>query len=117
MAGIESLKSLLKFLITASVKIATADTNQNGKIDWMEGLSIITAVGFKIPGLINDIPGIKEEWKDLSPDEAKELAKYLAQEFDLPDTDSEKLEALVKRIATGLVDNYELYKDIQAILA
>jgi hypothetical protein len=117
MAGIEALKSTIKFLIAAASKLATADANHNGRIDWMEGLNLIMSVGFKLPGIINDIPEIKLEWKDLTPDEAKELAEWFAQEFDLPDTDHDKLQNIIKRITTGLVDNYLLYLDIKALFA
>lgn len=117
MAGIDALKTLIKFLLVASQKLATADSNQDGKIGWTEGLALIMSVGVKIPGIINQIPEIRTEWKDLSTDEVRQLGAYIANELDLGDADLDKIESIVKRLINGIVDNYILIKDIQALRA
>ena len=115
--GIDHLKSAIKFLIVAAQKIATADSNGDHKISWMESLNIIMSVGWKIPGMIKDFPEIRDEWKDLTPAELDELVKWFQLEFDLPGVEKGKIEQIIKLLAANLARNYTDWKELQALLA
>lgn len=116
MAGIDSLKSLIKFVLTATEEIATIDSNKDHRIQLTELFSALTTLGIKVPGLLSAIPNIKEEWKDLTREELDELVKWFTEEFDLPLLESGKLEAVIKRTAVMLVYNFNYYRDIREIL-
>lgn len=116
MAGIDNLKSLIKFILTATEEIATIDTNKDHKVSFTEALASITQLGIRIPSLVSAIPNIKEEWKDLTREELDELVKWFSLEFDIPATENGKLEAVIKRTAGMLVYNYNYYRDIREIM-
>lgn len=114
--GIESLKDALKFLFMAIEEIATADSNQNGKIGWLEGLSLVKNVGMKIPRILKQIPDIREEWKDLTQAELDELVRWFTEEFDLPGLEHDRIEKVIKIGARAIVANYNTYRELKAVL-
>jgi len=114
--GTDSLKSLILFLTLAVQKGSTIDTNGDRKVSFMEAISLITTLGFKIPMVANSFPHIHEEWKDLTPEEMDELVKWFATEFDLPMLEHAKLEAVIKKSIQILLTNYNYYREMRAIL-
>ena len=114
--GIESLKSLIKFVIVATQKALTADANNDGKINLVEAFSVMTAIGFKIPGLMKVLPDVIPEWKDLSREERDALVKWFAEEFDLPGLEKGKIEALIEEALAIILDTYAHVQKISSIL-
>lgn len=114
--GISALKDLIKFVIIATQKALTADANGNGKISLPEAFSVMTTIGFKIPGLTRVLPDVIPEWKDLTREERDELVKWFAEEFDLPGLEKGKIEALIEEAVAIILDTDAHIKRIRAIL-
>ncbi len=115
--GITNLRDLIKLIIIAIQKTTRLDDNKDGRISLIEGLTLITTLGFKIPAAYNAFPEVIAEWKDLTKDELDELVRWFAEEFDLPGLESGRIEALVKEAVAIIVDNYNHVLRIKAILA
>ena len=114
--GIESLKTLLKFVILTAQKLSTIDSNKDHKISLMEALIVIPPLALKVSPAFSAIPAAREEWKDLTREEIAELARWFAEEFDLPLLEHSKLEAIIKKTTQIITTNYQYYEDIKAIL-
>lgn len=114
--GIDALKSALRVVFTAIQATSQADTDGNGKLSWLESLSLIVKVGMKLPSIYTLIPEIRAEWKDITPEELREIADYIATEFDLGTDKHDQLALLIKESAYVLVDGYDHYLKIAAIL-
>lgn len=112
--GIESLKSLTEFVILAFQATIGIDSNKDRKVSLTEALTVVTQVGFKVPGIYDRLPEIRAEWKDLSDQEIQELVAWFSAHFDLPQ--HVKLEEIIRSTAQMLVYNYQYYKKIKAIL-
>lgn len=117
MKGTEKLKGLIAFICLAVEKISSLDSDGNKKISLIEAITLVTSLGFKIPGVYESLPEIKEEWKDLTPAEIDELARYFEEQFDLPKLEHTKIEALVKKCVAVLVYNANAYRSIKDLLA
>lgn len=115
--GIDKLKGLVSFLCLAVEKISTLDADRNGKISLIEAITLVTSLGFKIPGVYESLPEVKEEWKDLTPAEIEELARHFEEVFDLPKLEHGKVEAIVKKAVNVLVYNANAYKSLKDLLA
>lgn len=114
--GTAALKDLIKFIIIGIQKATRLDDNGDGRISLLEGLSLITTLGFKIPGVYNAFPEVVAEWKDLSQEERDEMVAWFAKEFDLPGLEHGKIEALIKESVDIISDNYTHVQRIRAIL-
>jgi hypothetical protein len=114
--GTTALKDLIKFIIIGIQKATRMDDNGDGKISLLEGLSLITTLGFKIPGVYNAFPEVIAEWKDLSQAERDDLVEWFKAEFDLPGLESGKIKELIKESVDTISDNYTHYTRIRAIL-
>jgi len=115
MKGIESLKSLTEFIILAVQATMDIDANKDRKVSLTEVLTLVTQVGFKIPGVYDKLPEIRAEWKDLSDQEIQELVIWFADRFDLPK--NIKLEEIIRSTAKMLVYNYQYYRQIRGIMS
>lgn len=113
--GIEALKSLTEFVILSFEATLNVDANQDRKVSFAEALNLVTQIGFKMPGVYDQLPAIKAEWKDLSDQEIQDMVSYFADRFDLPKND--KLEKIIRITAKMLVSNYLYYRDMRSILA
>jgi hypothetical protein len=114
--GTAALKDLVKFIILAAQKATRMDDNGDGKVSLLEGLSLITSLGFKVPGLVNAFPEVIAEWKDLSEAERDGMVDWFKEEFDLPGIEKGKIKELIKECVDTISDNYTHYTRIRAIL-
>ena len=97
MVGIEILKSDL--IAVAKIINKVDNSLEDGKITWGEwaGLAVETPKLFKIA---KSYPKAKEEFKDLSDAEIKELTDAFAIEFDLRnDVAEQKVEQILEVVA------------------
>ena len=114
--GIDNLSQLIKFIIIAIQKITTVDGNKDKKISLLEGLTLITSLGFKIPAAYNAFPEAILEWRDISEAELQQLAEQFKEDFDLPGLEDGRIKALIKKAIDVIVDNYNHVQDICDIL-
>ena len=114
--GISSLKDLIKFIIIATQKALNADANKDGKINLVEAFSVMTSIGFKIPGLTKVLPDVIPEWKDMSNEERDEIVTWFAAEFDLPGLERGKIVALIEESVAIILDTDAHVRKIRAIL-
>lgn len=114
--GIENLSQLIKFITIAIQKTSSIDTDGNHRISLLEGLSVITTLGFKIPAVCNAFPESVKEWRDLSEGEIDQLVERFKGDFDLPGIENGRIKAIILKSIDIIVDNYNHVQDIREIL-
>ena len=109
--GIESIKAVVGFVLTAIDKFGNIDADGDGKTEWTEVLGVVSALGFNVPSVIRAIPNIKDEWNDLSDDEVAELLDYFKTEFDI------KNDATEATIEAVLDSAFRIFVVVQEIIS
>lgn len=115
--GTEALKLFINFLTLAVQQVLTLDDNKDGKVSIAEAFEAIYKIAPKLPGIYNDLPQVRKEIKDLTPEEINELVIAFQKEFDLPGVERDKLEAIIKKSVSIIAANYNYYRDMKALLA
>jgi hypothetical protein len=115
--GTEALKLFINFLTLAVQQVLTLDDNKDGKVSYAEVFEAIYNIVPKLPAMYNNLPQVKKEIKDLTPEEINELVIAFQQEFDLPGVERDKLEAIIKKSVNIIAANYNYYRDMKAMLA
>lgn len=105
MLGIEKLKEIT--LAGAKFGESLEDKLADGKLSFMEAISLVLEQAPKIFGFVSDAAEIKAEYLDLTDEERVELTAYLTEELDLDSDRAEKIaEATFDLLASldGLID-------------
>lgn len=100
--GIEKIKASFKGLLSLINPIVEAIAD-DGKIAITELFAIAPRL-IVIPQLTEDVKASLNEYRDLTAAEAKEVAEYFKQEFDIP---NDALEAHIEEGLDLLVEGYE----------
>lgn len=113
--GITALKSLLEFAILATQKAIDIDTNKDRKISLSEIFTAFSSLAFKVPGLYDQLPEVRAEWRDLDAVEIAELREFFVERFDLPNND--RLEEIIKKTVSMLVYNMNYIQFMRSAFA
>jgi hypothetical protein len=109
--GIESLKALLKFLITAGEAVDVSAADDKWSLgDYKNFLSVIPTVG----PAIKHVSEVGDELKDLDDDEKRELADFIKAELELVD---KELEHSVEKYIDIAVEAADTIQKVFATLA
>ena len=114
--GIEHLKTLISFLLLTVQELATLDDDGNKKISISEAFEAIYKLAPKLPGIYANMPDVKGEIKDVSPEEFKELVDYVVEKFDLPGA-NDRIELIIKKSIGYIAYTYNFYRDIKGLTA
>ena len=96
----EKTKSAIKVLLKTGMKVVDA-VKDDGKVDLGESMGIaMSAVG--IVGVFKNIPEIKVEIKNATPEQIAETVAEFKAEFDLPNDEAEKIVETGVEILTNL---------------
>lgn len=96
----EKTKKAIKVLVKTGTKVAEA-LKDDGKVDLGEGMGIaMSAVG--MIGVFKDLPEIKEEIKNATPESVAEVVEEFKAEFDIPNDEAEKVVEQGVEILAGL---------------
>lgn len=109
--GIENLKKAILFGIALAMH--AADALKDKKVSLAEVFGFVPDL-MKVPDLVQSLPAIKDELKDLDEAERTELNAYIKDKFDLPD---DKLEAAIEggvNIVTSVLNEVELIQSFKA---
>lgn len=107
--GVLNLKKLIKFACDFTRQVATA--LEDGKFQLMEATGFFDEI-LQIPGVVKSFPAIKDELKDLSPEERQELYDYLAVEFDIP---NDRVEVFVENSILFTISAVVLFEQWKAL--
>jgi hypothetical protein len=108
MAGIETLKEAAKAVISFGNKLE--DALADGKLTFIEGITIAIGTAPDAFSLIQDAQELKAEFLDLDDAEMDALSEYVAVELDL---DADKIELIVEKGFEFLISLYALVMAIR----
>lgn len=83
----EKTKEALITLLDTGNKVISSIAD-DGKIDFGEGINIAMK-GIGLVRVFKDIPEIKEELKNITPEQGQELVVIFKEKFDLPNDEAE----------------------------
>lgn len=112
MLGIEKLKDAATAAVNFGEKIE--DALADGKLSFVEGITIAIGSAPEVFGLIQDGKEIKAEFQDLDDFERRELVEHVAAELDL---DSDGIEEVVENGFDLLVSLEALISSIKVLKA
>ena len=96
----EKTKNAIKVLLKTGMKVVEA-VKDDGKVDLSESMGIaISAVG--LVSVFKNIPEIKEEIKNATPEQIATVVADFKAEFDLPNDEDEKIVETGVEILTNL---------------
>jgi hypothetical protein len=95
--GIEKLKALLKAGLTFGKNAAKAFDDK--KISFFEAVGLIPEA-FAIVGVAKTWAQVQQEINDLDEDEKEEINKFMADEFDIPNS---KVELFIEHSLTQII--------------
>lgn len=96
----EKTKNAIKVLLKTGMKVVEA-VKDDGKVDLSESMGIaISAVG--LVSVFKNIPEIKEEIKNATPEQIATVVADFKAEFDLPNDEAEKIVETGVEILTNL---------------
>lgn len=99
----ENVKKAFEVILKVGTKAVTA-VQDDGKIDWKEGIGIgVSALGL-IP-VFKSLPEIKEELKNIDGRKIQVLVDLFKEQFDLP---NDELEARVENGLAALANLVEM---------
>lgn len=106
--GIENLKKGVKLALGFTEQTVTSLKDGFQYTDLLSYLDEL----MEVPGVVKAWSQIIQEAKDLDADERKELAQYVADNFDIPD---DKIEAVIEHSLQWLVETIALYEQWKEI--
>lgn len=96
----EKTKNAIKVLLKTGMKVVEA-VKDDGKVDLSESMGIaISAVG--LVSVFKNIPEIKDEIKNATPEQISTVVAEFKAEFDLPNDEAEKIVETGVEILTNL---------------
>ncbi len=107
--GIQNLKELMAFILTAGEESYEAAKNGIGFDDAGRFFTIAKT----IPAAYNGIGDVPEEIMDLDEDEYKEICDFIKDDFDISEDDVEEVVELAFNNVINMVRLYSKIKDIR----
>lgn len=99
--GIDSIKKSVAFAVDFGLKVA--DSLEDGKITFWESLGFVSNLK-DIPEIVETLPQIKAEVKELSSEETSELLLYIKERFDFKGSDvEEKVNASISFLESSAI--------------
>lgn len=106
--GIEQSEIVAEILTTSVKAIIEIDTNQDGDVQFVEGLNAVQTIAFKAIKRLPNLTILKAEVKDYTEGEKDDLIDTLSEDTGIT---SAKLKALIIRAAAIVLDVIDLIID------